>query len=172
MENEFKRLDLKNKEESGKVMKELLDVWNNNCIYICHPNHLDINPDEIINGDWDNINVDKMFEKGDYQTFITFQCDLAYNYLKNRLINDFKMQLAKKDPDNAICYLVVLEGYRYNSEDNYLVRGIVRADRLGMSVAFNPEYEKIIVRNPFEIGLRLGDDERSLPEAYKKSRRK
>jgi hypothetical protein len=40
----------------------------------------------------------------------------------------------------------------------------------GIAVLFNPEFETTLNHNVFEIGLRLADDERTIPNVYKKTR--
>ncbi len=172
---EFKRIDARNNQkEFTKTMQDMLAVYDNNCIYVCHPNNI-FNEKMNIDGDnievdWDNLNVSKMFEKDEHKPFITFQENIAYQHVYSRLVSDFKKQMEKKGKENAIAYLVIVEKYRFEGKDNFLVRGVIKADMKGIAVLFNPEFETTLNHNVFEIGLRLADDERTIPNVYKKTR--
>ena len=168
MEKEFMRLDfVNNMPEFRDTMKNMLSVWQNNCIYVCHPNHIFKE-----NGDWDDIDIKKMFKINDYKTFITFSTKDAFVYAQNRIRHNFETQVAKNGIDNAISYVAVVERYRFEGEDNYLVRGIIRYDKDGYSVLFNPEYVEAMPKNAFDEWLQLDDDEDNIPNAYKKRRNK
>ena len=66
-------------------------------------------------------------------------------------------------------HLAIVEKYPFNSCDNYLVRGIIKADPEAVYMAFNPEYEEAIPKSTFEKGLRLGG--RETPKVYQKERK-
>ena len=108
----------------------------------------------------------------DYKTFITFSTKDAFVYAQNRIRHNFETQVAKNGIDNAISYVAVVERYRFEGEDNYLVRGIIRYDKDGYSVLFNPEYVEAMPKNAFDEWLQLDDDEDNIPNAYKKRRNK
>lgn len=165
MKDEFIKLEVKTKEFSD-AMSNLLSVWDNHCIYICHPNHV-IN----LNKDWDDINIKKMFKINDYKTFISFDYREAFAYVHKRLGSDVMAQARSKGKDKAVSYLAVVEKYLFEGEDNYLVRGIIKGDINGYSVMFNPEFAKTIPNNIFEKVLRLSDDDSVIPETYKKRRK-
>lgn len=164
---EYKKVDFNNKEELRNIMGYLLNVWDNNCIYICHPNHISFKSDN-----WDDFDSMKMFKIHDYQSFITFELNEAYKYLYGRMAHDINKQIKEKGKDKAISYLAVVERYLYNGEDNYLLRGIVRGDKDGMSVCFNPEFEETIAKTPADIWLRIDGDKDSLPNIYQKTRKR
>lgn len=164
---EYTKVDLNNEAERAKVMGNLLRVWDNNCIYICHPNHISFTEDN-----WDDIDPEKMLKENDYRIFHTFGSNEAFKYLYRRMAHDVNKQIDEKGKENALSLLAVVEGYRYNGEDNFLLRAIVRGDASGMSICFNPEFEETIPKSYAEQWLRLDGDEDSLPDIYKKSRKR
>lgn len=163
---EYKRLDfVNNMTEFREVMRDMLSVRYNHCIYVCHPKHI------FKNGqDWDDIDMEKMFRINDYKTFITIDIKNAFVYAQNRIRHDFESQKEKKGVDNAVSYVAVVERYRYEGVDNYIVRGLIRYDKEGYSVAFNPEYVEAIPKNIFDEWLQFDDDEDTKSNVYKKRR--
>lgn len=165
METNYTRLDMEDRETFTKTMNNMLEVWDNHSIYICHPNQ--IFKEKV---EWDNIDINKMFESGNYETFLTFDFKEAFKYVHNRLGKAIMEEIKEKGRDNAVSYLVVVERYSYEGEDNYLVRGLIRGDIKGYSVLFNPEFIKAIPKTTIEATLRIDGDEEYLPETYKKRR--
>lgn len=164
-------------EQGKKLMQDMLSVWDNHCIHICHPNHLfagakPITADvrEMANINWNDIDIEKMLRINDYKTFITPDCREAFRYVHQRLGHQIMNEVKKGNTNRAISYLVVVERYTFDYEDNYLVRGIIRGDVDGYSIAFNPEYQKTIPQSTWEKSLRMGDHE--IPVAYLVKRKK
>ena len=157
-------------DENGKErMQDMLSVWDDaHCIHICHPNHIF---DNIINKDnrtidtidWDNIDIDKMFNKKDYKTFILPSIKDAFRYVHKRLGNEIMTELKKGNKD-VTSYLVVIEKYNIEWDNYYLVRGIIKGDKEGYSLAFNPEYEKVIPKSVWERSMRFSGN--VVPEPY------
>ena len=165
MEKDYKRLDMNDKATFTQEMQNMLDVWDNHCIYICNPNHLFKE-----NKEWDNIDINKMLEMNDYEKFLTFDFKEAFKYVHNRLGHAVMEEIKDKGRDNAVSYLAVVENYLYEGEDNYLVRGIIRGDINGYSLLFNPEYKLAIPKTSAEAVLRIDGNDEYLPEVYKKRR--
>lgn len=165
-------------ENGKKIMQDMLSVWDDgHCIYICHPNHIFsgaklITPDvkEIKNINWDEIDIERMFKIQDYKTFTTVECNNAFQFVHERLRHQIMSQIKKGNKNTAISYLVVVEKYHYDYEDYYLIRGIIRADYNGYSIAFNPEYKKVIPQSIWEKSLRYSGQE--VPNAYCLKRKK
>ena len=157
-------------DENGKErMQDMLSVWDDaHCIHICHPNHIF---DNIINKDnrtidtidWDNIDIDKMFNKKDYKTFILPSIEDAFRYVHKRLGNEIMTEIKKGNKD-VTSYLVVVEKYNIEWDNYYLVRGIIKGDKEGYSLAFNPEYEKVIPKSVWERSMRFSGN--IVPEPY------
>lgn len=170
MSKSYIRLDINDKSSFSKVMDNMLSVWDNHSIYICHPSHIfrDCSDFENVEAiDWDCIDVNKMFKKNNYKSFLSFDHRDAFRYVHKRLGSEIMGQAATKGKDAALSYLAVVERYRLNNKDNYLVRGIIRGDMTGYSIAFNPEYESAIPNDIFEKFLRIDEDEDSLPHIYR-----
>ena len=153
-------------EEGKKLMIDMLSVYDNHAIYICHPNHIfegtkPINRDvrEMAYIDWDDIDVDKMYRINDYEIFLSPDPNRAFKYVHSRLGHQVTQEINKGNKDTAVSYLVVVEKYIYDCQENFLVRGIIKGDKDGYSIAFNPEYEETIPKSVFEKGLRMGDHE-------------
>ncbi len=164
-------------EQGKKLMEDMLSVWDNHCIYICHPNHLfagakPITADvrEMANINWNDIDIERMLRINDYKTFITPDCSQAFRYVHERLGHQIMNEVKRGNKNGAVSYLVVVERYTFDYEDNYLVRGIIRGDYDGYSITFNPEYQKAIPQSTWEKSLRLGDHE--IPAAYLVKRKK
>ncbi len=161
--------------EGKKLMEDMLAVYDNNAIYICHPNHLfagakpltkDVRTMGSIN--WDDLDPDKMLRIGECPSFNSPNCQAAFSYIHKLLGHQIMSALQKGDKANAISYLAVVESYVFDYETYYIVRGIIRGDAEGYSLAFNPEYQKTIPTSTFEKGLRFGNNE--TPEIYLKKR--
>lgn len=134
---------------SGKrLMLDMLSVWDNNIVFICNPNHIftvDINEEKsYIN--WNDIDVEKMFKANDFKMFVTSNCSQASNYVQSRLKQQIQ-EVKKENKETAVSYLAVIEQYCVDGEYFYLVRGLIRKDVNGYSLAFNPEYEKSLTPN-------------------------
>ena len=166
MNKNYIRLDMEDKENLKKYMRNILEVWDNHCIYICPPSTIFSDKKE-----WNNIDVDKMLRVGDYKTFLNLSVKEAYNYVQNRLGHELMEQIKEKGRDNAESYLAVVEQYLLDGESNYLVRGIIRGDINGLSVLFNPEYIEAIPKTPIEAFLRADGDESVYPKVYQKHRK-
>lgn len=81
------------------------------------------------------------------------------------------MQEVKKgNKDNAVSYLTIIEKYRFDYEDYYLIRGIIKGDYKGYSIAFNPEYKKVIPQRVWDKSLRFSGHE--VPNVYCLKRKK
>ena len=164
-------------DEGKKAMKDMLSVWDNHCIHICHPNHLfagakpltaDVR--EMTNINWNDIDIERMFRINDYKTFLTPDCSQAFRYVHERLGHQIMREIRRKNREAAISYLAIVEQYTFDYEDNYLVRGLIRGDADGYSIAFNPEYQKTIPQSVWERSLRMSDHE--IPPAYLVKRKK
>jgi len=174
----FKRLSCNketiiDKKDINKI-EAMLSVLNNNCIYICHPNHIFSEPKlitkdvkEIKNVNWNDIDTEKMFRINDYKSFITPNCKEAFKYIHKRLGHQIMQDINNKDVSS---YLAVVEQYIYDFEKYYIVRGIIKGDIEGYSIAFNPEYEKEIALSIWEKSLRISDN--IVPPIYKVRRKK
>lgn len=170
----FNKIDLsKNSDGSDrKIISDLLTVFDNgHCIYVCHPNHifngyplLTEDVYDINNINWDYINIDKMKDKNDFKEFII--PDEAFKYITKRLQHMLKKSILTNSKRNA--YLTVIEQYPIYYQNNYLVRGIIKADVESLYVAFNPEYEQVIPKSNFEKGLRYVGN--NTPKVYLKRR--
>lgn len=164
-------------EESKEKISSLLSVWDDgHCIHICHPNHIFagaklLNQDvrQIKNLNWDDIDITKMFYAYDYGTFILPDYKDAFKYVHKRLAHDLLPQLKSGTPEAAVSYLTVVEKYRFNSENYYLVRGIIKGDSRGYSIAINPEYKKALPQSTWEKQMRFGGNE--VPKIYCKRRK-
>ena len=137
-------------EYGKKQMNEMLSIWDEgHCVYVCHPNDLFVpelitcDNKEIRNINWEDIDVFEMLTVGNYQLFYLPKCSDDFESVLNHLQCDMKIS-SKNEDNTVVSYLAVVEKYNYNGEDNYLVRGIIRGDNEGYSLAFNPEYQKAI----------------------------
>lgn len=170
----FNKIDLsKNSDGSGrKIISDLLTVFDNgHCIYVCHPNHifggaplLTEDVYDINNVNWDYINIDNMKDKNDFKEFL--MPDEAFKYITKRLQHMLKKNIGQNSKRNV--YLTVIEQYPIYYQNNYLVRGIIKADVESLYVAFNPEYEQVIPKSNFERGLRYSGND--TPKIYLKRR--
>ena len=161
-----------------KVIQDMLSVWDDgHCIYICHPNHIfdgakpitqDVRNIKCIN--WDDIDIEKMFRINDYKTFVYPDCTEAFKYVHSRLGHQIMQEVKKGNKDNAVSYLAVIEKYRFDYEDYYLIRGIIKGDYKGYLVAFNPEYKKVIPQSVWDKSLRFSGHE--VPNVYCLKRKK
>ena len=105
-----------------------------------------------------------MKDKDEFKEFVI--PDEAFKYITNRL-KHMSRNNHKQDSDKKL-YLAVIERYPIYYQDNYLVRGIIKADNESLYVAFNPEYEQAIPKSNFEKGLRESGD--GTPKVYLKRR--
>ena len=165
-------------ENGKKVIQDILSVWDDgHCIYICHPNHIFagaklITKDnrEIENINWNDIDIEKMYRINDYVTFILPECHDAFKYVHNRLGHQILREVKKGNKDTVVSYLAVLEKYPFDYEDYYLIRGIIRGDYEGYSIAFNPEYQNTIPKSVWDKSLRFSGHE--IPKVYCLKRKK
>lgn len=155
--------------EAKEMFSGMLGVWDDgHCIHICHPNHIFIDKyltqdnHDIRQVNWDSIDFEKMVQIGDYKTFIMPDSGQAFKYVHKRLSH----QVLKKQQEgiDEISFLVILEKYRLDGEDQYLVRGLIRGDKEGYSLGFNPEYEKVIPKSIWEKSIRFSGSE--VPSPY------
>lgn len=170
---EYKSLEYKKGEGFTKEGQELFSnmlsvIDDGHCIHVCHPNHL-FNTKYVIGTNleldkvnWEDIDIFKMMEVGDYKTFVMPDVKEAFRYVHKRLGHQVMKKIELNQNEKS--YLVVVEQYLLDGEDNYLVRGIIRGDRNGYSMAFNPVYEKTIATNIWEKSIRFSGNE--VPEAY------
>lgn len=170
---EYKRIDYKKgkgfTKEGQELFSDMLSVIDDcHCIHICHPNHL-FNTKyligtslEIDRVNWEDLDIDRMKEIGDYKTFIMSDVKEAFRYVHKRLGHQImkKIELGQEEQS----YLVVVEQYFLDNEENYLVRGIIKGDKSGYSMAFNPEYRKTIATNIWERSIRFSGNE--VPSVY------
>lgn len=155
--------------EGQELFKDMLSVIDDgHCIHICHPNHL-FNTKYVIGNsleidriNWEDIDVNKMIEIGDYKTFIMPDVKESFRYVHKRLGHQILKKIELNQDEQS--YLVVLEEYILDGESNYLVRGIIKGDKNGYSMAFNPEYEKTIASNVWERSIRFSGNE--VPAVY------
>ena len=102
---------------------------------------------------WDDIDVERMFLINDLKHSLYFH-DI-FDYVHKRLRNEIMREI-KKGNKEVLSYLVVVEQIYNSNEDNYyFVRGIIRGDYKGYSLAFNPDYEKRIPKSIWEKSLRI-----------------
>lgn len=162
--------------EGQELFQDMLSVIDDgHCIHICHPNHL-FNTKYVIGTsleldriNWEDLDIDRMTEVGDYKTFILPNVQEAFRYVHKRLGHQImkKIELGQEEQS----YLVVVEQYLLDGEYSYLVRGIIRGDKNGYSVAFNPEYEKGIAGNIWEKSIRFSGNEVAGPYLVKRPSR-
>lgn len=152
-------------EEGKKLFQDLLSVWDEgHIIFIAHPNHvfqhkmLTADVRNISHVSWDSIDVQKMLSIQDYASFFLPDCQEAFSYVHRRMAHQLRPQLSKGVED-ATTYLVVLEQYPFDYESNYLVRGIIKGDKDGYSIALNPEYVKAIPASVWDKSLRFSGNE-------------
>lgn len=136
-------------EENDKsIMQDILSVWDvSHSIQICpfsNISNLILEGNKEVRINWDAINIEDKTSSENYASFYTSECNRAINY-----VNDYMFRESKVD------YLVVVEKYNFNYEDNYLIRGIIKLDHNGFLVAFNPEYKKTIPQTIWEKTLRF-----------------
>lgn len=151
--------------EAKRCIENILSVWDDgHRIHICHPNHLfaGVKPitrdvSKMVNINWDDIDVSKMLRINDYKTFILPDCQMAFRYVHKRLGNQVMQEVKKGNKDSAVSYLVVVEEYNSHDTAYYLVRGIIRGDYQGYSVAFNPQFKNTLPKSLWERSLRFGD---------------
>lgn len=165
-------------EEGKKLMEDMLSVIDDgHCIYVCHPN-LIFDGDKPINSEvkrmfninWDDIDISKLFRVGDYGTFILPEATEAFKYVHAKLGNAIMKQVKEGHKDTALSYLVVVERYRFDAEDFYMIRGVIQGDYEGYSLAFNPEFQKTIPQSVWDRSLRFSG--REVPEAFLVKRKK
>ena len=125
---------------------------------------------EIKNINWNDIDIEKMFRINNYGTFILPECNEAFKYVHNRLGHQIMREVKKGNKDTAVSYLAVVEKYRFDYDDYYLIRGIIRGDYEGYSIAFNPEYQKVIPKSIWDKSLRFSGHE--VPNIYCLKRKK
>jgi len=158
-------------DKGKKRMQDMLSVWDDeHCIHITNPNNLfnNINvTNEIEYIDWDNIDTEKMFNKKDYQTFILPSIQDAFLYIQNKLGKEIINEL-KNGNENACSFLAVIEKYPINNENYYIIRGIIKGDKDGYSLAFNPEYEKAIPKSTWEKSSRFSGSITPVPYTLKR----
>ncbi len=162
--------------EGQELFNDMLSVIDDgHCIHICHPNHL-FNTKYVIGTsleldriNWEDFDIDRMTEVGDYKTFVLPNVQEAFRYVHKRLGHQImkKIELGQEEQS----YLVVVEQYLLDGEYSYLVRGIIRGDKNGYSVAFNPEYEKGIAGNIWEKSIRFSGNEVAGPYLVKRPSR-
>ena len=163
--------------EGTKAMQDLLSVWDHrHSIYIGHPNHvLSLKPisegnREIININWNDIDIDKMKRIGDYDSFYSENPQGAFKYVHNRLGHQIMKEVNNGRKEQAVSYLAVVEKYDFDSQFYYLLRGLIRGDYDGYSIALNPEYERTLPKSIWEKSLRFtGKD---IPTPYLTKRKK
>lgn len=168
MGNKFIRLDYTNKEIFNKMMKDILSVWDNHCIYICRPNHLlretlNLNDSNSIN--WDNTDIEDIFRTCNYKAFLNYHSEEAFRYVHSQLRFDI-VNLAKE-----VSYLIVIEKNTVDTFENYFIRSIIRGDDKGYSILFNPEYENSIPSDLIESLLMVDSEDNNLSEEYKKMKK-
>lgn len=172
----FEKLGNKNgsilTENGKKKMRDMLSVWDDgHCIYITHPNHIFkgaklITPDtrEIKHVNWNHIDVEKMFRMNQAQIFLSSNYNEAFRYVHNHMESQIKQEAEKRNQDSTICHLAVVEQYRFEYENYYLVRGIIKRDYNGYRIAFNPEYKDTTPKSVLEKSLRFSGEE--VPKIY------
>ena len=173
----YKRIQYKKGEGFSKEGQELFNdmlsvIDDGHCIHICHPNHL-FNTKYVIGTsldfdriNWDDIDIDKMVSVGDYKTFIMPDAKESFKYVHKRLSHQIIKKIDSGQEEQS--YLVVVEQYTIDGEYSYLVRGIIKGDKEGYSMAFNPEYEKAISSNVWEKSIRFTGNEVATPYLVKR----
>lgn len=157
--------------ESIDKLKALLTIRNDgDMIYICHPKHLfdnmieDSETKEIEYVDLESINVQRMFDVGDYGHFSMVEqvCNRGNSPLKyiiKKAAHMMKRYKEKGVPQYTYPFVVLEEISHGSEEPTYFVRGIVTCDVNGLYLAFNPlAVKKLPNESVWEKGLRLGDN--------------
>lgn len=157
--------------ESIDKLKALLTIRNDgDMIYICHPKHLFDNmlengeTKEVQYVDLNSINIQRMFDMGDYGHFsmveqLCISGNAPLKYIMKKSAHMMKRYQEKGVPQYTYPF-VVLEGTYHGSEEpTYFVRGIITCDMNGFYLAFNPlAVKKLPNESVWEKGLRLGDN--------------
>lgn len=170
----FKRLKMDEDgmldENSKELIQNMLSIWDkDHFLYTCNPNDtfsgaklLTEDVKEIKHVNWNEISVGNMLKSSGCKMFMTPNYKYAYECiekdLKNQMLENSKEVIIKPS------YLTVVERYYFDSENYFLVRGFIKADNKGYSIAFNPEYQKLVPKNIWEKSLRYSGN--GIPEAY------
>lgn len=141
----------------NKEMRNMTSIWDNgHSIYICHPNNIftpeivTIKDREIKNINWSQFDIAKMLSNGDYVFFLDDEIEQVKDNIYECFMYHMMDSIIRNDR-NYIGYLAVIEKYQNNDEENYLLRGIIKSDKNGLSFAFNSEYQKTIPKTIEEI---------------------
>lgn len=137
--------------ESEKDIDKLLTIYDDsNFLYICHPNNIFKSEETFTeiaknkgNINWNNIDLNKLFETNNYDV-----CTNNQN-VNDRVFCHFYYYMPDEirkynDEGDFAFYHAIVEKYKYNNEDNFIVRGVLKEDKDGYYIAFNPEYEQAI----------------------------
>ena len=110
-------------------------------LYLCHPNDLFKNIvitddiDYMLNIDWDNIDIEKMFNLNNFSLLAGNTFNDYFSILTDRF-NDLRSKYNKP----FSLYNVLLSNKIIDGECNYKVRAIFRQDFLGIDYAINSNY--------------------------------
>ncbi len=163
--------------EAKEMLNGMLSVWDDgHCIYVAHPNHvfkdkyLTSDNHDIKQVDWDKVDIEKMKEMDDYKIFIMPDSNDAFKYVHKRLGH----QVMKKHQEGVdeTSFLVVVERYHIDGEDQFLVRGLIRGDMEGYALGFNPEFERVIPKSIWEKSIRFSGNEVPTPYLVKRQTKK
>ena len=163
MELNYKNLYYNAKEkkwddESIWIIRDMLEVWDcEHRIIICHPNVIFLPKPITKEGEafeelsWESLSED--FKLDNSNSFVSFIPDAndSWKYIHRRFRHEL---FENKNSANKPRYLVVVEQDR---EGGNLVRGILRATKDDIKVAFNPMYELYKPKGIFDKWLRIDD---------------
>lgn len=149
-----------------KKIRTLLTICiEGRVIYLCHPNHIfnhyeEGKTKEIVSVDWNDINVERMFQVNDYGRYSYVEQFCSNGKYNTRYLQKKSSHMMKKYYEQGkvdlVYPFVVLEDMGYN---RYFVRGMICCNQDGYQVAFNPKmYKQLPNESVWEKGLRIGDN--------------
>ena len=136
------------RKDKSSLVHQLLTTCKENTIYLCYPNELLKNKIDLSVNDaniaWADIDVDTMKTFYDYRKFCSSESKNALDYIICAL--NGKTHYKK---NTKVRYVAVMEG---DSEDRYLLRGIIKSDDNGFYVLLNPLFKEYLdsIRKPDE----------------------
>lgn len=155
--------------ESLEKLKTLLTIrTEGNMIYICHPSHLfetmleDSNTKEIKYVDFDNINVQKMINLNDFGRYsiidqISPKKNNQFTYITKKASHMIKKYQEKGVSHFSYPFAILEEINSELSEPQYFVRGIIKCNQKGFSLAFNPlAVKELPQESVWQKALRFG----------------
>ena len=143
-------------DESISIIQDMLEVWDSeHRIVICHPNVI-FSPKPITKeGEafeelgWESLG--EYFKLDDSNCFVSSVADAndSWKYIHRRFRHEL---FACKNPSDRPRYLAVME---QDGKGGNLVRGLLRATKDDIKVAFNPMFELYKPKGVFDRWLRI-----------------